>query len=67
MDKYSKSPTVVTQSEGTSFAQKGKKRGATRRSLMIRTTSRWNMIKISIKIGSVSIVVRRDIPSQLAQ
>ena len=25
MDKYSKSPTVVTSSEGTSFAQKGKK------------------------------------------
>jgi len=27
MDKYSKSPTVVTQSEGTSFAQKGKNKG----------------------------------------
>ena len=25
IDKYSKSPTVVTPSEGTSFAQKGKK------------------------------------------
>ena len=28
MDKYSKSPTVVTQSEGTSFAQKGKNKGS---------------------------------------
>ena len=27
MDKYSKSPTVVTQSEGTSFSQKGKNKG----------------------------------------
>ena len=27
LDKYSKAPTVVTQSEGTSFAQTGKKKG----------------------------------------
>ena len=32
MDKYSKTPTVVAQSEGTAFAQKGKKGGAKKKS-----------------------------------
>ena len=32
LDKYSKLPTVVTQSEGTSFAQKGKKGGEKKKS-----------------------------------
>lgn len=32
LDKYSKTPTVVTQSDGTVFAQKGKEGGAKKKS-----------------------------------
>ena len=66
MDKYSKTPTVVAQSEGTAFAQKGKKGGAKKKS-GVDNPRNWNLTRTIIKITSVSDAVSWDILRQLAQ
>jgi hypothetical protein len=67
LDKYSKAPTVITQSEGTAFAQTGKKKGGAKKKSGVDNPRNWNLTRTIIKITSVSDAVSWDILRQLAQ
>ena len=61
LDKYSKKPPVVTQSEGTAFAQKGKMEKGRQVKVVMLIQSCLNTTRNTTRTRSVSDVVRRGI------
>ena len=66
LDKYSKKPQVVTQSEGTASPRKGRMEKERQRKVEMLIQSHLNMTRTTTRTRSVSNVVRRGILRPLA-